>query len=181
MHNQKKNRNFARSLFKDVKKHLRMKEKIYYFIHSWIIPLLHATLWIIAYYGRDIFFSPHSEEEWYPVVDAAILCVAFFMEIVITLIDIFFANSKYAASMSIFIPVAGLVGLLAVSFALVALYLVNLADASMANKFLWWLIIVSAGAKYMEIWMQNNVSLFVDNYYQTLRKDGIYAEHYRKE
>jgi len=157
-----------------------MKEKVYYFIHSWIIPLLHAALWIIAYYGRDKFFSPHNGEAWYPVVDVAILCIAFFMEIVITLIDIFFANSKYAASMSLFLPVAVFVGLLTISFALVALYLTNLADAGEAKRFLWWIIISSASAKYMEIWMQNNVSFFVDNYYQTLRKDGIYAEHYRK-
>lgn len=157
-----------------------MKEKVYYFIHSWIIPLLHAALWIIAYYGRDKFFSPYNSEVWYPVVDVAILCVVFFMEIVITLFDIFFANSKYAASMSLFIPVAVFVGLLTAIFAFVALYMVNF-EGSAASKFLWWIIISSAGAKYMEIWMQNNVSIFVDNYYQTLRKDGIYAEHYRKE
>lgn len=158
-----------------------MKEKIYYFIHSWIIPLLHAALWIIAYYGRDEFFSSCKGEEWYPVVDVAILCVVFFMEIVISLIDIFLANSRYAASMSIFIPVALLVGLLTTSSALGALYLANLANATLANKFLWLIIIASAGAKYMEIWMQNNVSLFVDNYYQTLRTDSKYMVHFIKD
>lgn len=152
------------------------KETAYSFIHSWIIPLLHAALWLLAYSGTKQFLTGYEDKIWAPVVDVSILCMIFFIEFAITSMDIFFLYPNKNASMSLVVPFGIIVLLFAIIFAAVILYLANISAES-ATKFLLAIIIISATAKYMEIWLQNNISKFTINIVPA--QGNKYALHYR--
>ena len=151
------------------------KEKVYSFIHSWIIPLLHAALWLFAFWGIKKFLPEYENKVWAPVVDVSILCVVFFIELAITLMDIFFLYPNKTASMLLLIPFSIVVVLLTIIFLAVVFYLAYITAES-TTKFLLAIIISSAIAKYMEIWLQNNISRFTINI--VAAQGNKYALHY---
>jgi len=150
-----------------------IREDIYLITHRFAIPAAHAILWIVAYIFNVKYISTFSAKEWFPVVREALVCVVFFTEVVITLMDIYFAHPKRTAKMTLFVPFAILLGLLTVVFLLFIVYLTRQTENIVLIIFC-----VAASGKFMEIWLQNNVFKFVANNSKTLYEEDRYTLHF---
>ena len=142
-----------------------LKHKLRMLIHKWGIPISHAGLWILGllvttdYLGKlkDYF----TEEEIYAVSIGTVV-VIFFLEIVLTFVDVVIEKKITVLNVNFLKFVALLVTAMVILVVLMFLgchFLPN--DLEAGRVYIRWLIIVSAFTKGMQVWLQNNWSEYV--------------------
>lgn len=134
-------------------------------IHKWGIPISHVGLWIIGllvttdYYG--ILKENFSEEEIYAVSIGTVV-VIFFLEIVLSFVDVVIEKKISVLNVTFLKYVALLVTTIVVVVVLMFLGCHFLpSNPDVGRGFVRWLIIISALTKGMQVWLQNNWGEYV--------------------
>lgn len=155
------------------------RERIYNFIHQWLVPALHLFLWLASYVFLDEYvldkYLVHESESWYPLLKILPVCFMFFVGFIISLIDLFFANPNTAVSILVFIPFSVVFALITTIAILLFLFLPT--PEAEKGKYIVAIFTVSAGARFMEVWLQNNLSKF-NKPYRPLLNEAEYERRY---
>lgn len=130
--------------------------------HRWGVPIAHALLWIIGMLVTTDMFEVL--KQWFPneVVSLGIsmggVASIFFLEVVFSFLDILIDQKVKFINKSFLGYIALLIVIFVIIVALLfgSCYFLNIGFKERGQLLVGMLIIVSAFAKGMEIWLQNN-------------------------
>lgn len=158
-----------------------IKNKLMLFAHQWVTPFFCAGLWFFGYWLVKYLYVPSS-----PIIQVAWIFIVFFLEIVVTFFDMFFAHPNASIRARILIPIA--LVMLFVAIVVGGLFHVNetiiLAENNTNEKMMGLLLAIWFGVaslvKFMQVWLPNNFQSFVVDV-DISRNGGDYKRHFPAE
>lgn len=132
-------------------------------VHKWVVPSIHLVCWLTTYLCLEEYIQDkaitYGSELWFPLLEVVPVCSMFFIGFIVSLFDLFCANTDANTSISILLPMLLVFTLVTIVSILFFVFLPASEDAK--HKILVAIFFVSAGAKFMESWIQNNIARFM--------------------